>query len=376
MINKILTFVIFSTLCSLLIISCSKDDECKETFTFSQASVSDHLPNVETCVSCNAISIPSGSTDALAQAVSDICENGIIYLEAGTHTETQRVIINKSIKLVGQPGAILKLKGEPQATTFPQGTIGNIETEVGLHFLNAPSSVVQDIEFSPIASDGSTAILLQDSDDSGVINCTIKGFQFGVLVEKSDNAAMMFNNIVTTGVWLDDLSFTDAHAITIINGKNVYIADNETSNSVFGIWGCDENGIMERNNSHDNYIGYILCNVPTDYIALPDGKWTGALLPATNWTVQENVAKDNFAEGYLVIDGAHENLLQNNDAQNSGTYDIELTTETSRFGALAPEAYDNEVIAGDFPNIRIKDCGTNNKITGGVLVDTDVDECN
>ncbi len=36
----------------------------------------------------------------------------------------------------------------------------------------------------------------------------------------------------------------------------------------------------------------------------------------------------------MVIDGAHENLLENNAATNSGTHDVELTTLTLRFGRV------------------------------------------
>ncbi|MFK7932845.1 MAG: hypothetical protein AB8G22_05005, partial [Saprospiraceae bacterium] len=186
---------------------------------------------------------------------------------------------------------------------------------------------------------------------------------------------IMFNEIVTSGVWLTDSNFTDAHAITIINGKSAYIANNEVSNSVFGIWGCDEWGTMENNNAHDNYIGYILCNVPKEYLTLHDGTLTGAIQPASGYKVRNNVATNSFAEGYLVIDGAHHNLLENNAATNSGTYDMELTTLTLRFGIPAPEAHDNIVNVGNQEGFTVKNCGSNNTINGGTLVDTSVDEC-
>ena len=55
---------------------------------------------------------------------------------------------------------------------------------------------------------------------------------------------------------------------------------------------------------------------------------------------------------------------------------MELTTDSYRFGFLTPMSYDNTVNAGSFQNIRIKDCGRNNKITGGIKVNTTTDPCN
>ena len=293
------------------------------------------------------------------------------------HIENERVLINKPIKLIGEEGAILQLSGTPKPLDFPEtAPDGNISVEVGLHFKDASGSLVQDIEFKPIENDGNTAILMENSSDSGIMRNKMNGFQFGVLVENSDRMTIMFNEIVSSSLWLNDLSYTDMHAITIINGKSAYIAQNEVSNSVFGIWGCDEWGTVESNNSHDNYIAYILCNVPTDYLTFPDGSLHGALKPASGYKVRNNVATNSFAEGYLVIDGAHDNYLENNAASNSGTYDMELTTLTLRFGIPAPEAYNNTVIVGDQPEFRVKNCGTNNTVVGGVLVDTSVDECN
>jgi len=377
MTNQIKTTLFLFVLCSILTVGCDKDeDECSETHVFNNATVAEKLSDIELCAPCDAITLAGGSTDALAGAVSRICEDGIIYLEAGVHTENSPITISKSIKLIGEPGAILKLPGEPKPLEFPEGTDGNFIIQAGLHFLNSSASLIQDIEIQPVQAEGNTAILLENSNNSGVINCTITDFQFGILVEKSDDVVLMLNTIKTMGRWLDDPNYTDAHAITIINGKNVYIADNDVSNSVFGIWGCDENGIMERNTARDNFVGYILCNVPQNYMTLPQGNLTGALQPANGYVVQNNSVSDSFGEGYLVIDGAHNNRLENNSAINSGTYDMELTTLTLRFGIPAPEAYNNTVVVGNNPDFRIKDCGTNNTITGGVLVDTGTDECN
>ena len=222
MFNRIQKFAFLLMVGSLCFISCNNDDDgdgCSETHTIDNAVAADKLAAIELCAPCDAVRISGGSNNELAAAVSSICDNGIIYLEAGTHTETERVVISKPIKIIGETGAILKLAGEPMPLEFPAGTDGNFIIQAGLHFLNSSASLIQDIEIQPVQAEGNTAILLENSSNSGVINCTITDFQFGVLVEKSDDVVLMLNTIKTMGRWLDDPNYTDAHAITIINGK-------------------------------------------------------------------------------------------------------------------------------------------------------------
>ena len=70
-----------------------------------------------------------------------------------------------------------------------------------------------------------------------------------------------------------------------------------------------------------------------------------------------------------------EHAAARNAARNAA-YDIELTTDSYRFGFLTPKSFKNTVIAGSYPNIKIKDCGENNSITGGIKVNTTTDPCN
>jgi hypothetical protein len=161
----------------------------------------------------------------------------------------------------------------------------------------------------------------------------------------------------------------------VINGINARIEGNDVSGAIFGVWCCDKNGIYQQNYTHGNLIGMILCKVPENGILLPSGNFTGAALAATNWKCKNNQS-DNNAYGYLVIDGARDNLLENNAAGNNAAYDMELTGDTYRFGFLTPASVNNTVKAGAYQNITIKDCGINNKVTGGIQVDTNLDPCN
>jgi len=122
---------------------------------------------------------------------------------------------------------------------------------------------------------------------------------------------------------------------------------------------------------HENFIGIILCCVPDEGFTLPGGELVGSALSGTQWKATGNNATGNLDAGYLVIDGANNNLLVANNASNNGTYDIDLTADTYRFGFLTPASFENRVIAAPFANIRIKDCGNDNIISGGIVEPND-----
>jgi len=115
--------------------------------------------------------------------------------------------------------------------------------------------------------------------------------------------------------------------------------------------------------------------VPLNAFPLPGGELAGSDASAIQWRVIGNNASGNFDAGYLVIDGANNNRLADNDALSNGTYDIELAGDSFRFGFLTPKSFENSVIAGAFPNLKIKNCGENNTVVGGNLVDNSQDPC-
>ena len=81
----------------------------------------------------------------------------------------------------------------------------------------------------------------------------------------------------------------------------------------------------------------------------------------------------------LVTDSAHDNVLINNDSSGNSTYDIELSSATSRFGPLLPASYDNLVVQAfrrSGERTVVKNCGLNNIVIGEVtLVDLKKDPC-
>jgi hypothetical protein len=372
---KFLPLLAIITLC---LFGCAKEQateleqsvETQSSNDLKQYKVPFQVPDAPFRSNCYWTEIPAGSNNALAGAIANACTGGIIYLKAGEHVQTDDIVIDKAVKIIGESGAILKLESE----IVPADPTSPIPVTPDIHILNAPGTLIQDLTILPTEGDGGTTILIENSPYCGIMRNTITNFQFGVINEKSDFTTIMLNNIVVSSAWQTG-EISDALGITIINGKSCYIADNEVSDALFGIWGCDQYGTIERNYTHDSYLGIILCNVP-QAILLPSGELTGSDIPGAYYKVRNNKTTDNLTYGILVIDGANNNLLVNNEAANNGSYDIELTTDTYRFGFLTPAAYKNTVNVGSYTDIIIKNCGPDNTINGGVLIDNNADPCN
>lgn len=340
--------------------NCSKEPENTLAFDENNPSTAEDRAPV--------IVVPAGSVNALAAAIATAGNNGTVRLAAGIHTEDGTVTIPYRIKLIGDEGAVLISDTDPL-------TGANFQLETAIHVFGAANTIIDNIDFqTPGGVTGGTAVVVENSANVTVKNCSMTNVQFGVLVEKSDNINVINNTISVSTAWQTG-DIPEADGIIIINGKNARIEGNEASGGIFGIFGCDKNGIYQQNNTHHNLVGLILCKVPQNALPMPDGHLVGAATPATNWKCKNNLSTDNFTTGYLVIDGARDNLLEDNEGGNNGTYDIELTGDTYRFGFLTPASIHNRVKAGVFQNVTIKDCGIDNTVIGGIQIDINLDPC-
>ncbi len=311
------------------------------------------------------VRVPAGSVDALAAAIAEVRDGGVVLLRAGQHTESRTVTVDHRVKILGEPGAILISDTKP-------GDIG-ATLDPALHVLGASQTVVWGLELRPKDAIGGTAILLENSPKAVVGRNTMRDWQYGVLIQECDRANITENTIVTAS-W-ENSGLAAVYGIVSINGERVEIEENDVSNAFFGIWLNHKDGEAEGNKLHGNYIGMIFCRVAEFDFTLPSGQPAPAKSSATNWSAEGNNSFGNADAGYLVIDGANNNVLKNNNGSNNGTYDIELTGETDRFGPVLPTSFNNKVVAGRFQSVVIKNCGENNTVVGGRLVDNTQDPC-
>jgi Periplasmic copper-binding protein (NosD) len=315
--------------------------------------------NVQTRMAAQFIVVPAGSNNALAQALTDAGEGGIVYLRSGTHTETAGIVIRSKVTVIGETGAILKVKSVASVMNLSNGVT---QINPAIHVLNAPQTNIQNVEIQPIDTDGSTAILYENSPLSATMFCTFKRFMFSVLVEKSNQMTIMGNRMTASTLWQANPG--PIIGVLISNGKSAWIANNEVESAFVGIFTSDQYGSVVQNNTHNNYAGIVLCGIATNSLKLPDGHLTGAELKSNNWKVNGNKSDNNITSGYWVIDGSNNNTLEANTSIGNGAYDIELIGQTSRIGFPMSPCFNNTVRAN--AGQKVKDCGINNTVSGGI----------
>ena len=326
----------------------------------------DHL--VQKLGSPNVVELPAGSANALAAAIAAAGEGGVVLVRSGLHTESGTVQVPHKITLVGEPGAVL------ESTTSPMLVYGADALQPALWLRSAGGSVIRGLELRPAGGVGGTGILVHASDNVSLLENNVHDYQFPIMMEKADRTKVWGNRVVCSAAWMSG-TIPEADGIVNINGVNCLIADNTVSDALFGIWPCDKGGRVTGNTATGCYIGIILCCVPLDSIKLPDGTLTGAVLSTVSAVIQDNETAGSFTTGILAIDGANSNRVVNNNSHDNGTYDIELSGDSMRFGFLTPHSYNTTVVAGSYPNVRVKDCGQGNQVNGGIRVNTDTDPC-
>lgn len=314
-------------------------------------------------IPADAVELPAGSVDGLAAAIAEAGEGGTVLVKAGEHLENGTVTISHRVNIIGEEGAVI-LSGTQHVYT-----VGYVQP--ALHVLGANNVLIYGLDLQANADLGGTAILIQDAPHTVITRNSITNFGFGIVNQHGDRSYISYNKIVGSSVWLSDFS-VEVHGIVNVNGDRTRIFNNEISNAIFGIWACDEDGMASGNTTNGNFIGLILCKVPTA-IPLPDGSIAGSENAATDWIAHHNTANGNYHVGIIVIDGANNNLLVMNEAASNVDDNIELAGDTERFGFLTPTSFGNKVVSA--PGVSIKDCGVDNSIIGGDQVDTSLHPC-
>lgn len=310
------------------------------------------------------IRVPKNSKNALQKAIHDAGRYGLVLLDKGDHYEDGTVLIEHPVYILGRQGAILH---SAVRLAHEAGVV-----EPAFHINNTTRVTIWGVNLQANSNGGGTGILIEQSTKTAISKCQMDNFQAGIMLEHGDQTTLWRNQIKLTPRVLKE-NLAPAFGITVINGDDARIINNKITGGVFGIWACDKNGVAQYNEAYGNLIGIILCNVPVE-IPLASGL-TGSEEPGNHWFTTDNYAHDNFDVGYLVIDGANNNTLLNNRGGNNARVDMELTQDTYRFGFLTPKSYDNLVDVRSYTDLTIKDCGDNNRIRGGVLIDNSERPC-
>lgn len=276
-------------------------------------------------------------TNQLQEIINDAEPGTTIKLRAGNHLEEETLIINHEVNLRGEEGATLTLGGE-----------------LGLLITGADDVYIKDLN---IENTGSSVlgIGVEDSEDFEFKRNEMSGFTLSIILEQAYKASITESTIEG----IDDIN---GLGVVAMNGEKVEIRRNTISGSAFGAWICDKKGKAYGNEFYGNWMGLILCKVPPGFLPFFTIGNGGSDYPCTEWKVKNNDSHDNVW-GYIIIDGAKDNFLSNNEGHNNSFVDLELATETfNLFGEITPGSFTNTVHADELYYI---DCGEENTVYSG-----------
>jgi hypothetical protein len=268
---------------------CSRNDSLS-TQPFSSLELSTQPTPGAPAVTGVTVTLPAGSVDGLAAAIAAAGPGGRVLVKSGAHTESGPVVIPHTLLLEGEPGAVITSTTTPAiAPTDP--------LLAALHVRGAASVRIQGLDLRASGAFGNTAILLEDAPNAVVGGNRMSDYQFGIILQNADKAAIDQNVIAIHTGWQGG-AYGSAFGITVINGDQVKVTGNDVSGGLFNIWACDVNGSLLFNRVHDGFIGIILCKVPEGGFVMPDGETVGAESSADGWMCRKNVATNNFDAGH------------------------------------------------------------------------------
>lgn len=307
----------------------------------------------------NTVELPAGSVDALQAAVEEAGPGGTVMVKAGDHTENGLVTIGHRINLIGEPGAIININNAVE-------DLFDLEFQLskGIRIVNADRTLIRGIHFSTSQDASGMALFIDHSNRVYINQNSFNKFLYTIQVNYGNSVSIRSNTISS--------AIPGALGITVINGRHSSIIDNNVSGMQFGIWACDKGGISWGNTTTTCVYGQILCKVPEGYYDF-DGNLMGAEDSGNHWLLANNTSSNNLYAGIVVIDGAHHNTLLANSGSGNAVYDLDLVGPTERFGFFTPTSFKNRVYS--YHDQVIKDCGEDNRVTGGIQVDTNVDPC-
>lgn len=372
---------LMALLCLLCLTACQKENlaplpEPIDESQFLQLNTVEDLENFEKMLVNDEIAasrsnwhggvihLRNNSKNELQQAIHDAGRYGLVVLDKGNHYEDGTILIEQPVYILGRKGAKLI----SQVSLVEE--IGVVQPVFHIH--QTERVTIWGVEMIGKENGGGTGILVEGSPRVALSKNIISNFQMGIAIEQSNQSLMWKNNISNTPrALLGEIQLSVG--IVLVNGEDARIISNTITNGIFGIFASDKNGVAQGNETFGNLFGMILCNVQP-MIPLPSGV-IGSEVPCENWSVQSNYSHDNFDVGYLIIDGANNNKLINNRGGNNARVDMDLTGDSQRFGFFTPKSFDNFVDARSFQDLTIKDCGENNRVRGGVQIDTSERAC-
>mgnify|MGYP001979676234 CR=1 FL=1 len=373
--------IIFCVVLSAVFIACGTDSSISTDVSSQKAeyieTAEQKLSEIERLVSQDGftgqrkvVDLPAGSVNGLQAAINEAGVNGIVNVKSGLHTEDMTVNVNFTVQIIGEEGAIIESSNPAMSSSLVVTPVIKIENSEHVH--------VKNIQFvsATESGEGNVGILVYNANYAHIKNNDFQGHQMAVSIDESDFTFVEDNTakgLFSKGYGL----FNSSVGIGAVGNTNSTIKNNYMTDFGTGFFASGNNGIYHGNTAEGGETGFFYCtgNSPV-FGTLPDGSPIAASEPANNWISVSNLAK-NTGVGHLVIDGVNNCKLINNSAENCALYDVEFVGPTLRFGTPEPlpTTFENLFIDDPSTDIEVKNCGVDNVIMGGQLVDVAADPC-
>ncbi len=372
-------FVAFISVISVLFIACEKDNVTSTKTTSQEAeyieTAEQQLEEIERMVyqddfaaERKVVDLPAGSVNGLQAAIDEAGPNGIVNVKSGLHTEDATVNVNFTVRIVGEEGAVIE-SNYPGVKTPPIVVNPVIRIENG-NFVH-----VRNIQFLPgtESGEGNVGILVYNADYAYIKDNDFQGYQMAVIVDDSDFSFVQDNT--ANGLFSEGYGLPLSIGISNLGDTSARTKNNHMTDFATGYFASGSNGIYSGNTADGGQTGFFYCT-GVGLVSFPDGTPISASESANNWVGIFNLAK-NTGIGHLIIDGVNNCKIISNYAENCSVYDVEFVGPTLRFGTPEPlpTTFENLFIDGPSTDIKVKDCGVDNIIQGGQLVDLAEDPC-
>ncbi len=371
-------FVAFLSVFSVLFIACEKDKVTSTNTTSQEAeyieTAEQQLEEIERLVyqddfagERKVVDLPAGSVNGLQAAIDEAGPNGIVNVKSGLHVEEVTVNVNFTVRIIGEEGAVIE-------SNYPGMLERPIEVNPVIRIENGNFVHVSNIQFVPgtESGEGNVGILVYNADYAYIKDNDFQGYQMAVIVDDSDFAFIQDNT--ANGLSSKGYAFPFSIGITNLGDAHARTKNNHMTDFGSGYFASGNNGIYSGNNAEGGQFGFFFCT--GGGLVLPDGTPISASEAANNWVSIFNLAK-NTGIGHFIIDGVNNCKIISNYAENCALYDVEFVGPTLRFGTPEPlpTTFENLFIDGPSTDIEVKDCGVDNVIIGGQLVDIAADPC-
>ncbi len=305
----------------------------------------------------STVYLPAGSQDGLANAISQAGIGGKIVVKSGDHWESGTVTITKPVTIIGENGAKIYFDVSEKGGGVFSATTNIIDPAI---YVNGANFVrIKGLHMVPTKSTGNTAIFLEDAKLARIEDNRIEDYQHGIWASGNSHSPSFYDNYLTNSFTSGNLGI----GMIVESGKNAKIKGNFVENFNWGLFASDKKGIAKENEFNNNGTGIIFCSFQGN-IQLPNGNMLERADACNNWKVIKNEAQNSSFAGYNLIDGAHDNFLNKNQATNSGAYDVILFGPLTINNAPALAASNNFVLNPKTTTFY-RDCGENNVVLGG-----------